>query len=334
MIPVLKPNFPQDTREIIYKDLDVAFQSGWIGQGGKVKELEERWASYTGSKYAVAVNSCTSALDVAVRLVDLPKEVTVSAFTFISSALCALNAGHTVKFVDIDPKSHCTDKADIQVMYAGNQHGEGMIYDMAHSGGAKHKGVVSCWSFHAVKNLPAGDGGMITMNDKTLYHRAKALAWCGINKSTFDRSGKKYAWDYSIEEKGLKAHMNDITAIIALAQLNILSAGNAYREYLASLYNRYLPEFIERPFRSTTWHLYTIEVDKRDALYEYLAENGIGCGVHYKPLYKYPIFEDQETLPNTERSFERIISLPMHMEVTEKDVKTICNHIKYFYGSV
>lgn len=308
-------------------------ESLWWGPGKKVQELEKKWAELTGAKYAVATNSCTAALDIAVRIVDLPEEVTVSAFTFVSSALAPLNIGKKIKFVDIDPESHCTPKADIQVMYGGNQFGEGTIYDMAHSSGAKHKGVVSCWSFHAVKNMPAGDGGMITMNDEKLYKRAKALSWCGIDKSTFERNGNKYSWDYEISEPGLKANMNDITAAIALEQLKRLPYGNARRKTIAGTYDEYLPEFIKRPYRSETWHLYAIEVPDRDALYDFLAENGVGCGVHYKPLYKYTgVFGEGPELPNTEKAFKSIISLPMHLNISLVEVRKICKLIKEFYA--
>lgn len=335
MIQVLKPHFPKEMRKKILKELDLIMEKGWIGEGAKVKELEDKWAKYTGAKYAVATNSCTSALDIAVRIVGFSKTkcLTVSPFTFISSALCAKNAGYEVNFVDVDEKSLCTKEADIQVMYAGNQFGKGIIYDMAHSGGVKHKGLISCWSFHAVKNLPAGDGGMLTTNDPVLYQKAKALSWCGINKSTWTRSGKKYNWDYDISVAGLKAHMNDITATIALEQLKVLDKGNVYRKKLALVYDKYLPQEIERPFRSATWHLYTIQVEKRDELFDYLANNGVGCGVHYKPLYKYDkVFGYNPTLPITEKVFERIITLPIHLELKLKDVRKICQLIKTFYG--
>lgn len=326
-IIVLKPKKTGKEIAALRKVID----SGWWGNGPKAEELEKRWAKYTGAKYAVAVNSCTAALDIAVRIIKLPNPVTVSAFTFVSSALAPLNAGYKVKFVDIDPKSFCTKKADIQVMYAGNQFGEGIIYDMAHSSGVKHKGKISCWSFHAVKNLPSGDGGMLTMNDKKLYEIAKAMSWCGIDKSTWARSEKKYSWDYDITEKGLKAHMNDITAAIALCHLDVLDERNAYREKLAQAYDKYLPDHLPRPFRSSTWHLYAIQVPNRNALFDYLADNGIGCGVHYKPLYKYSIFGKQKELPVTEAVFKRIISLPMHMDVKISDVRRICKLIKDYY---
>ena len=331
---VLQPHFTEQEIKNIQKELGNIMRIGWIGQGPKVQELEEKWAKFTGSKYAVATNSCTAALDIAVRLIKLPNPVTVSAFTFISSALAPLNAGYKIKFVDIDENSLCTKKADIQVMYAGNQFGEGIIYDMAHSGGAKHKGILSCWSFHAVKNLPAGDGGMITMNDKKLYDRAKALAWCGIDKSTFQRSGKKYNWDYDVTEQGIKAHMNDITAVIALEKLKSLKKDNAYRAKLVKTYNKYLPKWIERPYKSETNHLYTIRVPKRNELIDYLANIGIGTGLHYKPLTHYNIFGKQAKLPVTEKVFKEIITLPIHLGINENEVRNICEIIKEFYGSI
>lgn len=329
MIQVLKPHFPKEMRKKIFKRMDECFANGWIGEGKLVAELEQKWAKYTGAKYAVATNSCTSALDIAVRIAGFSKSrcVTVSPFTFVSSALAPLNAGYEVLFKDINEETLCTDEADIQVMYAGNIAGKGKIYDMAHAGGYKHLGELSCWSFHAVKNLPVGDGGMITMNDRKLYERAKALSWCGIDKSTWKRSGKKYSWDYNIQEAGLKAHMNDLTAAIALEQLKVLDRGNNYRKQIAETYNKYLPKSIKRPYPSSTWHLYTIQVDKRDELFDYLAENGIGCGVHYKPLYKYKIFNCKE-LPITKKVFKRIISLPIHLELKITDVKKICKLIE------
>lgn len=325
---VLKPKY--SGREV--KALKEVIESGWWGMGPKVSELEKKWAEFTGAKYAVAVNSCTAALDIAVRIVPLKKRVSVSAFTFVSSALAPLNAGHEVYFVDIEKRTHNTPKADIQVMYAGNIYGEGKIYDMAHAGGYKHLGKVSCWSFQAVKNLPAGDGGMITMNDEKLYKKAKALSWCGIDKSTWERSGKKYAWDYDINFAGLKCHMNDITAAIALEQLKDLKEGNAYRKILAETYDKYLPDFIERPFRSSTWHLYAVTVEKRNELFDYLAEKNINCGVHYKPLYKYTkVFGKQKKLKNTEYAFNHIISLPLHLNLTPRDIKLVCQEITNFY---
>ena len=306
------------------KALKAVLESGWWAQGSKVAEFEEAYAKFTGAKYAIATNSCTAALDIAVRIAPLPKKATVSAFTFVSSALCLYNADKRFEFVDINPHSLCTYEADIQVFYAGNDFGTGMIYDMAHAGGMKHKGLISCWSFHAVKNLPTGDGGMLTTNDPELARRARALAWCGIDKSTYARASKlHYSWDYNIEEAGIKGNMNDLTAAIGLEQLKLLPERNSYRKQVAAWYDQYLSPEVKRPYPSETWHMYVIRVPKRDMLYDRLAANHIQAGVHYKPLYKYPLFK-QATLPNTEKAFREVITLPMHLELSEFDVKEIC----------
>jgi perosamine synthetase len=304
-------------------------KSGWWAQGAKVAEFEEKWAKFCGAKYAVATNSATAALDIAVKVAPLGDEVTVSPLTFVSSALAILHNNKKVKFVDIDPYSHCSKKADIQVLYAGNDFGEGIIYDMAHGAGMRHRGIVSCWSFHAVKNLPTGDGGMLTTDDPEIYRRAKALAWCGIDKSTYDRDQDSYSWDYHIEEVGWKANMNDITAAIGLCQLDELQARNSRRFLISRWYDRHLHPDIPRPFPSSTWHMYAIEVDNRDALYDALAAENISAGVHYKPLYKYPIFPQTE-LPVAEATWKRLISLPMHLDLSEADVERVCDIVNTY----
>lgn len=321
--------------------LNEVLESGWWAMGAKVEEFEKKFAEYVGAKYAVATNSCTTALDIAVRVVPLPDEVSVSAFTFVSSADCVLRAGKKLRFVDIDEETFCTPKADIQVFYGGNHSGEGIIYDMAHCGGSYHHGVVSCWSFHAVKNLPTGDGGMLTTNNEDIYRRAKAMSWCGIDKSTYARSKGTYSWEYDIKELGMKANMSDLTAAIGLCQLAKLPENNAYRAKLASWYDQYLPEHIKRPSKTNkTWHLYAIRVKDRNKVYEHMAANGVTCGVHYKPLHHYPIFKDafqghydgqsvqDWRLPVTEAVYSEILSLPMHLDLEEEDIKTVCNLLR------
>lgn len=310
-------------------EVATVLDSGWWAQGARVKEFEEKFAEYAHVKYAVATNSCSAALDIAVKVAPLGEEVTVTPLTFVSSALAILHNNKKVKFVDINPETLCTDKADIQVLYAGNNVGEGIIYDMAHFGGGYHKGLISCWSFHAVKNLPTGDGGMLTTNDEEIYRRAKALAWCGIDKSTFDRSQDTYSWDYDIKEVGWKANMNDITAAIGLEQLKQLPERNAHRAKVAQWYDMHLSDNVKRPFPSTTWHMYVIQVEDRDGLYDKLSQMGISAGVHYKPLYKYPIFPQTE-LPETEKVWKKLITLPLHIEISQIDVRRICNVVNSY----
>jgi len=328
MIPVFKPLISKQGLDEVIGTL----KSGWWGQGPKVQEFEKRFAQFVGAKYAVATNSCTAALDIAVRLVPFKNPVTVPAFTFVSSALAPLNAGYRLEFVDINEETLCADYADIIVHYGGNSAGEGTVHDMAHCAGTKHKDPISCWSFHAVKNLPCGDGGMITFNDRILYEKAKALAWCGIDKSTWGRTGKRYSWDYDIKDKGLKASMNDITATIGLDGLRNLRKYNQRRREIAYLYTKWLPK-IAKKHKSATWHLYTIRVPQRDELIDYLGDRGIATSVHYKPLYYYPIFGKQKKLPITEKIFKEILTLPMFPELKNREVKYICEKIKEFFGN-
>jgi perosamine synthetase len=303
--------------------------SGWWGMGKKVEEFEKKFAKMCGAKYAVATNSCTTALEIAVRCSDLPKTVKVPAFTFISSALAPLLAGHKVKFTDIEEETLCSKDADISVHYAGNDpKTKAPIHDMAHCGGQKHYDPISCWSFHAVKNLACGDGGMLTTNNKKIYEKAKRLRWCGIDKSTYERSKGKYHWEYDVKEVGLKAHMNDITASIGLAQLDKLLLSNSRRTVIAWLYATELADV--GVVHSFPYHLYPILVNDRDKLHDYLAEKGISTSVHYKPLYYYKIFGKQKKLPVTEWVYKHILSLPIYPEMSVKDVRYIIKSIKEF----
>lgn len=314
------------------KNLAEVIDSGWWGMGPKVEEFERAWAEKCGAKYAVAVNSCTAALDIAVRLIPLQNPVRVSALTFISSALAPYNAGYKVEFVDINPDTLSPNDDDIHVCYGGLvTETKARIYDMAHCGGEKHRGEISCWSFHAVKNLPTGDGGMLTMNDEELYRRAKALSWCGIDKSTYERNKGGYSWEYNIKEPGLKAHMNDLTAAIGLAQLKKLDEGNEKRRNLAKLYTTWLPAQVKTPIGREIWHLYAIRAPKRDQLFEYLSQKGISCGVHYKPLYHYEFFK-QPVLEETEKAYKELLSLPLHPGLTKEDILTVCKEVSAFYA--
>ncbi len=116
--------------------------------------------------------------------------------------------------------------------------------------------------------------------------------------------------------------MNDITAAIGLEQLKLLPQRNRQRARVAHWYDKHLAVHVKRPHPSETWHMYVIRVKNRDRLYDTLAAHGITAGVHYKPLYKYQIFP-QDLLPNTEQAFKEVITLPMHLELTETEVEKI-----------
>lgn len=353
MIPVLRPSFLGEEAEAVAAVL----QSGWWGEGPRVAEFEHKLAERYGRKHCIAVNSCTAALHLAVLAhgIGPGDEVILPALTFVSTGLAVLYAGATPIFADVRPDSLTIDwqdasrlitsrtKAVIPVDYAGypakeanrfrwddpyfNHEGYQLhpgfhtIQDAAHHCGGYGYGDTICLSFHPVKNLASPDGGAILTDGDAMDERLRALRWCGIDRSTWQRSGKRYSWDYAIAEVGYKCHWNDVAAAIGLVQLAYLAEMNAKRRKAAFYYGSnlgWVDAPIDHPYH--TWHLYTIRVpaELRDGLIDDLADRGISAGVHYKPLTTYPMFA-QATPPITDREWHRLVSLPLYADITREE---------------
>jgi perosamine synthetase len=323
-----------------------------------VRRFEEAMAARYGMRHCIAVNSCTAALHLALLShgIGPGDEVIVPALTFVSTALAVVYCGATPVFADVNPGTLCMGlgraaeavtpktKAIIPVDYAGypaENYREPfpipVIQDAAHSAGGLAYGDSVCLSFHPVKPLATGDGGAILLNDDARAERLRALRWCGIDRSTWKRSGKRYTWDYDIAEVGYKCHWNDIQAAIGLAQLERLDAMQARRGDVAFTYYMELRGMgdVQLPPRhqSHTWHLYPIRVpaERRDALLDHLAERGISAGVHYKPLTYYPMFAEQPTPPVTEREWRRLVSLPIYADMTDGEQDRVIEAVKEFF---
>ena len=367
MIPVFRPKMEKDA---ILAELGRIFDSGWIGLGPVVNAFEERFAAYVGTKYAVAVNSCTAALHLACLSLGVGNgdEVIVPPITFVSTALAPMFCGAKPVFADIDEETLCIDpveiekkitaktKAIIPVHYGGHacqmdeildiakRYGLFVIEDCAHACGGKYKGRmlgsignVGCFSFHAVKNLSCGDGGMITLNDEELYHRLKKLRWVGIDKDTYSRSGEQYSWRYSVDTMGFKCHMNDITAVIGLAQLRVLDEHNGTRRVLVEKYNTafeseaWILRQSEKEYARSSCHNYVIRVSYRDEMVEYLGKMGISTGVHYEPLTHFNVFGQTDTrLPVTESVWPRLLTLPLFPDMTDEQLDFVVAVVKEF----
>lgn len=255
--------------------VSAVIRSRWIGLGPKCVEFENLFAKYTGAKYCATINSCTAALDLALRLCDIHQhdKVLVPTMTFVSTAhaVCYNNAVPVfvdcddqlqMDFEDIKKKYDKFVKAIIVVHYGGRinpnieriaqfckEQNIWLIEDCAHAAGSfknnKHAGTfgdIGCFSFHAVKNLAMGDGGAIITNNVDWHNRAKKLRWLGIDKGTWDRTAgnKEYWWEYQVDEIGYKNHLNDISAVIGIEQLKKLDEMNSKRDYLQRLYRKYL----------------------------------------------------------------------------------------------
>jgi perosamine synthetase len=355
-IKLFEPSITQREVDAVSKTL----LSGWIGMGPKVEEFEGKFAEFVGVKYAVATSSCTAALEIAMQLLDVRgKEVIVPAITFVSTAHAVVKHGGRVVFCDVDPDSLLMDidflagrdmrnvAAIIPVHLGGNrldlpfleeQFPLSIVEDCAHAcgtQGAGLRGEVACWSFHAVKNLATGDGGMLTTDHKAFYERAKSLRWLGITKDTWARDKNSgYNWEYDVHVIGDKSHMNDINASIGLVQLERLEAMNDHRALVAQ---RYLEGIAWGPkikfpvlMGNSSLHLFPIQCEHRDDLMEYLRVRGISTGVHYKPINLYSCYGDYQPCPVAERIWKKLLSLPIHANLSLDDVDYIVEAINGF----
>jgi len=364
MIPVFKPSVGEDELSALKE----VFDSGWLGLGPKTKEFEDKFRDFVGAKYCVGLNSGTTALDMAIKLLNIGPgdEVLVPTMTFVSTAHAVAYNGATPVFVDcnkegnlnlclndlfnkINPKT----KAIIVVHHGGvpvdldaleNIAGTiPIIEDCAHAVGSYYKGKhvgsrnIGCFSFHAVKNLVMGEGGAITLPHRDLFDRSKKLRWLGIDKGTWDRTGndKSYWWEYDVQEIGLKGHMHDISAAIGLVQLNKIKEMNSKRELIVERYRKGLDygiSLVNDIYKDcvSSNHLCIMETQFRDELSTYLKDQDICTGVHYKPIHLYPCYGQKVTLKNAESRFRRIITLPIFPDLTEEDLSTIILHINQF----
>jgi perosamine synthetase len=370
MIPVFKPCYGEEEIEALREP----FKSGWTGLGPKTKEFEDRFAEFIGVNYAIGVNSATAALHLALRIAGVEgKEVITTPMTFISTNHAILYNNGIPVFADIEEDTLNIDPKDVErkvtkntrviliVHYGGHacnmeyimelaeRYGLLVIEDCAHACGGMYKdkmlgsiGDYGCFSFHAVKNLSTGDGGMITTNNNRSDTVLRKLRWLGISSGTWDRCDReRYSWEYDVEDIGFKCHMNDITAAIGIVQLGKLNRTNARRRYLAERYTKLLKDVewlqapVEKEYTRSAWHNYVIKVNEaadRTRLMDHLKENGISTGMHYIPNHLYKIYRPyvRDPLPVTEEVWNRLITLPLFPDLIDAQQDFIVEQIKIF----
>ena len=354
-VPLFRPSIS----EAAIRQVGDVLRSGWLGLGPRTRDFEEKFAAYVDAPHCVGLNSCTSAIHLALHVLELPpgSEVITTAVTFVSTNHAILYEGLKPVFADIDrttgnlSPSDVAAKitgrtralivvhyggcpADIDELYAiARSHRITVIEDCAHACGATYKGRrtgshgdLHAFSFHAVKNLPMGDGGALTVRSSEHDARLRRLRWLGIDKDTFRRTTtSSYDWDYDVPEVGFKYHMNDVEAAIGLAQLELLEAENARRAEIASAYREALAHVggvtltAQGGDRTSSNHLFPVLVENRDAFIAKLKAAGIGTGVHYRRNDDYPMYEKAD-LPNAEWFSARVVSLPMHLCLSDEDV--------------
>ncbi|OAY87283.1 UDP-4-amino-4,6-dideoxy-N-acetyl-beta-L-altrosamine transaminase [Bacillus subtilis subsp. subtilis] len=286
------------------QEVTETLESGWLSKGPKVQQFEKEFAAFVGAKHAVAVNSCTAALFLALKAKGIGPgdEVITSPLTFSSTANTIIHTGATPVFADIDENTLNIDpvkleaavtprtKAVVPVHFGGQScdmdailaiaqnHGLFVLEDAAHAVYTTYKqrmigsiGDATAFSFYATKNLATGEGGMLTTDDEELADKIRVLSLHGMSKAAWNRYSSNGSWYYEVESPGYKMNMFDLQAALGLHQLKRLDDMQKSREEIAGRYQtafQQIPGLIT-PFVHDdgrhAWHLYVLQVDEKKA---------------------------------------------------------------------
>jgi len=301
-------------------------------------------------------------------------EIISTPITFVSTNHAILHEGLKPVFADVDeylcldPKDiekKITSKTRA-VMFVGMggstgkyeeiveicaKHNLSLIIDAAHMAGTRLNGIIPgreadavVYSFQAVKNLPTADSGMVCFADAELDDMCRKYSWLGINKNTYSRmrNGGNYKWKYDVDYVGYKYHSNSIMAAMGLVGIKYLDNDNESRQKLAARYSKNFNahsnriQLIPAPKGCvSSTHLYIIKVHNRDELLNVLNENGIYPGVHYRDNTEYSMYSYAKgTCPNAAKASEMILSLPLSLRMTDKEVDFISNIVIEYEGSL
>ena len=321
-VPFCRPTFNQEEVKAATK----AIESGWITTGPFTAELEKRFAKYVGSKYAVFVNSGTSALRLAIEWNKTKyklKTAYVPSLTFAATAHEASHAGLDVVWGDVDQRTMClepSEKGDIAipVHLTGNKASVAyrcpVVEDSAHlieEGQCKGSKNLVCFSFYATKNMSTGEGGMIACNTKEAYEWLNKARHHGINRAP---GGSPI---YEVEFVGWKCNQSDILAAIGIAQLKKLPAMNKRRQKIVDMYNKGFDQ------NCGGLHLYPVYSFNREKFIKIMAKAGIQCSVHFRPLHKMMAYGSSRDLIATEYLGGGLVSLPLFPNMTNEQVKYV-----------
>jgi len=352
MIPIANPIIEDEEIQEVVEVL----KSGFIAQGPKVAEFEEKFAQYVGTKYAVATSSGTTALHLALLAAGVGEgdEVITTPFSFAATGNSVLYTGARPVFVDIDSQTYNLDPAQIEaaitpqtkailpvhlygqpadmdpIMEIAAKHDLRVIEDAAQAHGAIYKGKMAgslgdmaCFSFYPTKNMTTSEGGIITTDNKELADKCRILR----------AHGEKERYQHVV--LGYNFRMTDIAAAIGLAQLKKLDKFNQKRIENAAYLSEHIKEIegVKSPYVMEdvqhVFHQYTIRIENgsRDEWIQFLNENGVGTGIHYpKPIYKQELYQElgfNDNCPEAEKAANEVISIPVHPRLKVEDLETI-----------
>jgi UDP-4-amino-4-deoxy-L-arabinose-oxoglutarate aminotransferase len=370
-------SIPSIDEEDIRGVVDV-LRSGWITTGPKNAEFEKAFGQYVGAVHAASMTSATAGLHLVLMALGIGPgdEVITSSMTWVSTVNLIELRGATPVFADIDrdtlmitpesvkPLVTPRTKMLIPVHFAGapvdldpmrelaGRHSVRLIEDAAHAAGTEYKGWrigssgTSIFSFHPIKNMTTGEGGMVCSDDADLIEKVRRYRFHGLSKDAWQRYTRQGSPQLEVTEPGFKYNLTDIQAALGLSQLRKLDERNTRRSELAALYDRHfrdLPEVrpIGRPAypHKHTHHLYVVLLDidrvalTRDEFIERLKEHNIGTGIHFRAVHLHEYYREKKgfqrgCLPNTEFVSDRLLSLPFFPAMTEADVSDVIAAIK------
>jgi dTDP-4-amino-4,6-dideoxygalactose transaminase len=370
---------PPDIGDAEMRAVVEVMQSGWLTTGPKVKAFEAAVAAYTGAQHAVAVNSGTAALHLSLLAagIETGREVITTPYTFCATINAIIHAGGTPVLADIDLATLNIDPAAadaavtsrtaalLPVHFAGRpaplarlggiaaRHGLTIVDDAAHAFGAaagsRRIGAaadLTAFSFHVVKNITTGEGGMVTTDRADWAERIRVLALHGMSRDAWARYAGRGAAQYEVVDAGFKYNMMDLQAAIGLQQLARVDAMQAHRRALWQRYEQGLAGLpltrpapvsrhdVDEPEPTHAHHLYTVLVDHglcgwtRDDLAAALRERGVATSVHFKALHLHRYYAERfgyrrGMFPNAEFVSDRTLSLPLSAGTDEADVDRV-----------
>jgi len=350
-----------------YEAVIATLSTGWLTHGPKTHEFEDRFAKYIGVKRAIAMNSCTSALFLAVKALGITGEVIMPSFTFVATANAVVTAGATPVFADIEGDTCNISPWDIEdkitsrteaimpVHFAGHpcemgeimeiaeKHALAVIEDSAETLGGEYHWQkagsfgIGCFSFFPTKAMTTGEGGMLTTNDDALADKVRALVGHGLVKTPYERESTDRPWYRIAKYPGYNFRMSEILGVLGYEQLKRLPEMNAKRRKIAAFYHGGLDDLsdivlpTERENCAHVYQIFTIKVRPpimRDAFVAKLRKRGVMAAVHFDPpLHHMAIFPDAD-LPVTDVVSERIVTLPMFPDMTDEQMRYVVGTVK------